>query len=341
VPGPKTLEPVRRTMAVVGALSVALLFLVGRLVGGTLAGAVAALCATFSPLLQIYFVQARTEALLACFSSLALLGTLLTARRFQREGHIPRLGWLVGLVLGLALATKLTAALAIVGVCGYGGAAALARWRPSRPDAIRLLAWTLATGALASTVWVVVNPFLWPDPVGRTWSMLEQQQSIMVEQGVQFGNPVEADLLGRVGLLVHRTFVETSTPAFDAGRPPGSEPLVGPAFFGLPAPLGVSAELVLATIGLAVLVARAVAVWRADRRHGPEVALLWWLAAYAFGIAANLSLDWPRYYVPTAFFGALLIGLGVARVAPLAQTAWVERMGLSRPAAERPAGVDG
>jgi hypothetical protein len=29
-------------------------------------------------------------------------------------------------------------------------------------------------------------------------------------------------------------------------------------------------------------------------------------------VAGNLNLDWPRYYVPTAFFGSLLVGVGIA-----------------------------
>jgi hypothetical protein len=319
VPGPALLQPVRRTMAVVGALSIVLLFVAGRLVGGTVAGVVAALSATFSPLLQLYFVQARTEALLAFISALILVLVLLVARRFQHDGNVRRVGWLVGPLLGLALATKLTAALAIVAVCAYGAVAALAHWRTSRTESSRLLVWAIATGALASVVWVVVNPFLWGDPVGRTWSMLEQQQSIMLEQGVQFGNPVEVRFPQRVGLLVYRTFVENSTPAFDAGRAPGSEPLIRRTFLELPAPFGVSAELTLAALGLGMLITRVARAWRSDQRHGVEHALLWWLGVYALGIAANLSLDWPRYYVPTAFFGTLLIGLGVAEVVALAR----------------------
>jgi uncharacterized membrane protein len=325
VPGPSLLVPVRRTMAVLGAISIVLLFVAGRLIGGPLVGAIAAFCATFSPLLNIYFVQARTESLLAVFSSLALVGTLLVSRRFQQDGRIPIVGWGVGIFLGLALATKLTAALAIVGVCGYGAVAGLARWRRSRDQALRVLAWAMATGLLASVVWVAVNPFLWPDPVGRTWSMLEQQQSIMVEQGTQFGNPVNDAFPWRLGLVVYRSFVETSTPAFDAGRPPDSEPQIGPTFADLGAPLDLSLELVLAAVGFAILLARAVQVWRAGRGHGPETALLWWLAAYVLGIAANLSLDWPRYYVPTAYFAALLIGLGAAGIVTLARDAWFGR----------------
>lgn len=317
IPDHSILMPVRRTMAIVGAVSIVLLFTAGRLIGGTLVGAVAGLAATSSPLLHTYFVQARTEALLACLSAAALVALLAFARRHQREGGVPAIGWSIGPILGLALATKLTAAVAIVGVCAYGGVAALARLMRDQRDGVRLLGWTVATGLLATLVWVVVNPFLWPDPFGRTWSMLAQQQSIMVEQGQQFGNPVEQALPGRLVLMVQRTFVENSTPAFDYGAPPGSEPLIRRTFSELPTVLGVSLELALAAVGLAALLVRVAVVWRSGQRHGAETALLWWLAAYFVGIGANLSLDWPRYYVPTAFFGSLLIGLGAQQLVAL------------------------
>jgi hypothetical protein len=339
VPGPNLLEPVRRTMAILGALGIVLLFVAGRLIGGVLVGTVAALSATFSPLVEWYVVQARSEALLAFVSTLALVGTLLVARRFHQDGTIRRVGWFVGMLLGIALATKLTAALAIVAVCAYGGVAALARWRHSRGEATRMLAWAVGTGAAATVAWVVVNPFLWGDPIGRTWSMLEQQQSIMVEQGTQFGNPVEVGFPQRVGLLVYRTFVENSTPAFDAGRPPGSEPLIRRTFSDLPAPFGISVELVLAAIGLWVLAARAGRVWLAGERHGGETALLWWLGLYALGIAANLSLDWPRYYVPTAFYGTLLIGVGAAEVVAVGRRLWSRRQ--SAPPVDQRSGLAG
>ena len=311
VPDDSILGPVRRSMAIVGAVSIVLLFVAGRMVGGTLVGAVAGLAATSSPLLQSYSVQARTESLLALFSTLALVTLLAFARRYQQRGALVRVGWLVGPLLGLALATKLTAAVAIVGACAYGAVAALARLRAAPREAVRSIAWSAATGLVATLVWVGVNPFLWPDPVGRTWSMLTQQQSIMVEQGTRFGNPVEQALPGRLLLMVQRSFVENSTPAFDYGAPRGSEPLIRRTFSELPTPFGISLELALATLGLVALLRRVATVWWSGQRHGTETALLWWLAAYLLGIAANLSLDWPRYYVPTAFYGSILIGLGV------------------------------
>jgi hypothetical protein len=311
VPDPSILTPVRRTMAIVGALSMVLLFVSGRLVGGTLTGAIAGLAAISSPLLQTSFVQARTEALLALFSTLSLVVLLLAARQYRTRGSVGRVGWMLGPLLGLSLATKLTAAVAILGACAYGGVAGLVRFRHRPDEAVRMVGWAVATGLLASGVWVIVNPFLWGGPIERTWSMLEQQQSIMVEQGQQFGNPVDAALPGRLLLMVRRSFIDNSTPAFDYGAPPGSPPLIRRTFTDLPIVLGVSAELLLAAIGLWVLVGRAVGVWRTGQRQGVETALLWWLAAYFVGIGVNLSLDWPRYYVPTAFYGALLIGLGI------------------------------
>jgi hypothetical protein len=314
VPDPSILTPVRRTMAIVGALSVALLFVAGRMVGGTLAGVGAGLAATSSPLLQTYFVQARSEAVLALLSSLALVILLAVARRHQRDGGSPVVGWAAGPTLGLALATKLTAAFGIVGVCGYGGVAALGRLRRAPRGACRLLAWAAATGLLAALVWVVVNPFLWPSPVERTWSMVTQLESLMVQQGAEFGNPVEQGPFGRLGLVIQRTFVEYSIPAYDYGAPYGSAPLIRRTFWELPTVFGVSVELTLATLGLGALLYRTATAWRSGRCHGAESALLWWLGAHLFGIAASLGLDWPRYYVPTTFYGAILIGLGLGSV---------------------------
>jgi 4-amino-4-deoxy-L-arabinose transferase-like glycosyltransferase len=312
VPGPRLLDPVRRTMAVVGAASIVVLYVAGRILEGPITGAVGALFVTASPLVQQYFAQARTESLLALFSGLALIGLLVAARRFQAEGDPGRLTWLTGLALGLALATKLTAALAVVGVGVYGALAALNRWSSGLPEMRRIVIWTTLALVLTAVVWIGSNPFLWGDPIGRTVSMLVQQQRIMEEQGVDFGGAVTANPLARARLVVERTFVENATPTFDLGLPPGGPPVFEPTFLNIPAPAGISLELALAAVGIVALLWRAAASWWRGNRPGVETAFLCWLVAYFAGIAANLSLDWPRYYVPTAYFGSLLIGLGAA-----------------------------
>ena len=156
----------------------------------------------------------------------------------------------------------------------------------------------------------------------------------MVVQGVKFGNPVEQALPGRLLLMVQRSFVENSTPAFDYGAPQGSEPLIRRTFSELPTLFGVSVELTLAAVGLIVLLRRVASVWWSGQRHGPESALLWWLGAYLVGIAANLSLDWPRYYVPTAFYGSILIGLGVQAIVVAAARWWPRSSHVAAPAVE-------
>jgi len=311
VPGPELLQPVRNAMALFGALSVLGLYVAGRLLDGPLAGAVAALLVTSSPLVQTYFSQARTEGLLAALTSAALVAVIAVARRFERDGLVPRAAWATGLLLGLALATKLTAALAIIATGAYGLAAMLRLIATRRDEAVRIGAWTAATLAFAALVWVAVNPFLWPDPIGRTWSMLDQQSSIMVEQGEKFGGAIDDGIGGRVLLVAYRTFVENEIAAFDANLPPGSPPLVRPSMLGLTG-AGVSVELLLALAGCVLVVGRAASGWIASERPGSAMALLCWVLAYWLGIAANLSLDWPRYYVPTACIGSLLVGLAVS-----------------------------
>ncbi|HYU19739.1 MAG TPA: hypothetical protein VEQ11_13710, partial [Chloroflexota bacterium] len=280
--------------------------------------------------------QARSESLLAVLTVLALIGAMVVARRFGERGEVPALGWLAGLALGLALATKLTAALAVVGTGAYGGAAMLNRWVGEARERQRMAAWTVVTGASAAVVFLVVNPFLWPDPVARTFSMLDQQQAIMREQGQQFGGATTGDSWARGALVIRRTFVENSIPAFDAGLPPGSEPVVQKTFLDLPAPGGLSLELALSAIGLLALCWRAARSWRPGERLGGETALLCWLAAYFAGIAGYLSLDWPRYYVPTAFLGSLLIGLAVGALARGALDLFLDRTPMGA-AAQRPA----
>ncbi len=222
------------------------------------------------------------------------------------------LNWVaVGQATGLGAATKLTAVLGLAALGAFAAwSLAVQRWTPA-PAAAASWRWSALATLVGLVTFVAVNPFLWPDPFGRTRSMLDQQAAIMVEQGEKFGNPVSAGLGGRVGLVAYRTFVETSTPAFDANLPPGSAPLIGPTLLGVGAG-GMTLELLLALVGFGALVWRALPTWRLGARLGPATALLCWVLAYWLGIAANLSLDWPRYYVPTAFLGALLVGLAVS-----------------------------
>ena len=285
-------------------------------------------------------MQARSESLLALISGLALVGTLLVARRFRLDGTIRRVGWLVGPLLGLALATKLTAALAIVAVCAYGGVVALARLRTSRPEAIRMLVWAFTTGAAATVVWVTVNPFLWADPVGRTWSMLEQQQSIMVEQGAQFGNPVDVGFPQRVGLLVYRTFVENSTPAFDSGRPPGSEPLHRRTFSELPALFGLASSCCWPRSGSRRWWrARSAPGWPASaraprRRCSGGLASMRWGSPRTSVWTGRATTSQPR---STA---RLLIGLGADAAVAAARYAWAGPRANRSRRSGRPTGAD-
>src|SRR5262245_63494632 len=94
------LMDIRTPMVLLGGGAILLLYLLGRRLGGVLAGLVAAAFGLASPLAQEWLVRAKGEAPLACLLLLALLVAIVGARR-GRDGALPW-GWALalGLVLG-------------------------------------------------------------------------------------------------------------------------------------------------------------------------------------------------------------------------------------------------
>jgi hypothetical protein len=292
VPDRETLLLVRGPMVWLGAGAMVLLYLVGRALGGPLAGAVAASIGITSPVAQESLTIVHNEAPLALFVLLALLVGLLGARRGQ-GGSLP-LAWagLTGLALGLAFESKLTALLSLAAALSWGGAVGLSRWR-ERASGLRS-AWQagrgwLAAVALAYGVFVLLNPHLWPSPLEHTLHMLQLREEQMQEQQAAGLNEAVArpERPGKVldGSLIRGTWA-------------GSR--------GLPL------EALATGVGLLALAASVLAGWR-DRRVPPAEGLALVTAlAYFVGIGLTLPLDWQRYYLPTLLFGALLGGLGAA-----------------------------
>jgi hypothetical protein len=295
VPDRETLLLVRGPMVWLGAGAMVLLYLLGRSLGGTLAGVVAAAIGISSPLAQESLTIVHNEAPLALFVLLALLVGLLGARRGERGGLPFVWAGLTGLALGLAFESKLTALLSLAATLGWGGAVALSRWRGR--GAGLASAWTAGRGwlvaiALAYGVFVLLNPHLWPSPLEHTLHMLQLREEQMEDQQAE----------------------EPSAAVYGVERPGRvlSGSLVKGAWAGS---RGLALEALAAGVGLLALAARVLAGWR-DRRAPPAEGLaLATVLAYFVGIGLTLPLDWPRYYLPTLLFGALLGGLGATTAA--------------------------
>ena len=311
VPTPEVLMDARRVSALLAAGSIAMLYVVGTLLGTPLAGVVAALLAGASPYLPEHFARALAESSLAFF---VLLGLALSMAAFRRARHRPggfgaasALG--VGVALGAALLTKLTAVLAAPAL-GFAclGAALGSGIAGERRSWWRPLAWGASALLLGWGLFVLLNPFLWPAPPQRTAALFSYRQFEMDRQmrnhpGDAIHSPVE-----RLRLVLDRSLVRRTWASFT---------------------LRVPLDVPLTALGLAALGAVAWRDWRGssdprdgERRVGPAALFLLWSLAFLLGTVWGYRYDQARYVVPVFLLATVLTGLGVETLLRLAARAW-------------------
>jgi len=292
VPTDDVLARSRQPMVLLGAASIALLYPLGLVLGGPLAGAGAALLALASPFVRYTLVHTWAEAPLACFLALAaLLAALGTPRAYQRRPRAWRWAVALGLALGLASATKLTGLVGLVPVAAMGAGLALRSWR-RRSDvqaARAVVGWTALAACIALAVFVAVNPYLWRDPLGGFAGMLEERRDEMAFQQDQWPEYAVTGWAERPWLTVTGSLQ------------------VGPL---AETPLAVLVNLPLLAVGLAALARRL----RDGRLSLAAGALLAWAAVYGVAIVAGLGLKYPRYFMPTTLLLLPIVGLGLAVV---------------------------
>jgi hypothetical protein len=334
VPDDALLARARAPMVLCAAGAAVLLYALGRVLAGALAGLVAATLALASPLAQEYLVRARPDAPVAFFSLLALLLAVLGSRR-GRLGGLP-LGWAVavGVALGLALGTKLTAVLSLAATLAWGILAVAvsgARYRAPggtsprpAPDTRHRAADAGTPTSLGDPRSALVSASSAPDTgwarawvAGRGWALA---LVVAVAVFVASDPHLYRDPLLHTGHLFRFRMAEGEVGQRARPQAAVRDPLDRVAFVlrgslvdgTVSGARGVPLEAVLATAGAAALL---VGAWRSWRRAGlapPEGLILLTALAYYAGTSAFLYLAWDRYLVPTLLIGTLFSGLGVA-----------------------------
>jgi 4-amino-4-deoxy-L-arabinose transferase-like glycosyltransferase len=286
---PADLEAGRRTNAVVGALAIVVLYALVTRLTNRVGGLVAALFLAAHPLMIYLSSQAVSDALMALF---VLLSALAAVRLADRPSW-PR-AILLGVLLGLGGATKLSPILISVPLAGLGAAVlAGSHWsRLSAPLGRMLLTLPL----IAFATFVVVYPYLWPDPVGRSLNLIEFRADEMAAQARNWPDvAVESrtDAFRRVGVTLGERFSTSSRLVEKLANGLGREWR----------PSGI--DLLFAIVGGQILLALAV-------RHG--LASRWTLAGVVLGtqaalIVAGMRSDWARYHLPILMVTATCVGV--------------------------------
>ncbi len=321
MPNEVDLAAARRTNSVVGALIAVSVYLIARGLSNAVAGIAAAALLVPHPLSIYLSSLAGSDALVTLLVALAVLVAMALANRPTWPRAI-----LLGVLLGLGGSAKLSPlALAIVPAAA-GMVLVIHSWRGSGAGARHdgRLGWRLLVQPpLAAATFIASYPYLWPDPVGRTRSLLEFRAIEMYNQGVLWSElnvdgPVDA--LGRIGNWLG-----------DIDSVTGQLVAVIASAFGVSwKPMEL--DLVLAIIGALILLALAI-----QRGLGSR----WAMAALLLGgqvalIVVGMRADFSRYLLPVLTATAVCGGLVAGTVWDLAWDRLAGRRESRRPAVDSP-----
>jgi hypothetical protein len=357
----------RMPMATFAIGTVGVLYLLGRALGGPVAGLTAAALMVAGRLEAVDLVQVRAGVPLMFFVLLALLLGVLGAR-CGRGGGLPS-GWalFLGLALGLGLGTMLTAALSFLAVLSWGALTAVVAARQGRASGAGRLgrAWMSGRGwclalLVGLGVFVGTDPHLYPDPLKHTFHLFQERHAEMVRQQPLFPkykSPKQGDPLTgtaparRSGHRQSGANSHLDRRVRGGVEPMGHSPLGSCTKYAVRNPLdrpgrllraslvdetwsgshGLPLEAALASGGALALALAGRRGWRETGYPPSEALVLVTLLAYVIGISVGLQMAWSRYFLPTHILGSLLCGLGASAV--------ISRRPLIRTALERSAAV--
>ncbi len=320
MPDPADLAAARRTNAALVALTAAVVYAIGFGLTGRAGALAGSFAFAIHPFTGYIGSIATADALLGVLVALAALVAMRYARRPSWRGAI-----LLGALLGLGGATKLSPLFVAPPLAGLGAAlliqrtACERRWTVPRDRFSRGL---LIVPVVAAAVFVLAYPYLWRDPIAGTEHLFAFRVQEMSDQSADWpvmAVPSRTEALRRVGINFSDHYS-----------------IVGGLASAIGARLGVDwrppeVELALALAGLVVFGGLAVA--RGPR--SPTALALVVLGGQTAVTIAGMRSEFDRYHVPMMLLGAVAFGALVGASFPWLRSAgarWRERGRASAPA---------
>ena len=304
----------RQWNMVLGALTCVMLVLIVGMLVNWVGGAVAGLFMAIHPLHIYLSTLAVSDAMFTTMVAFAVLSAIWLARKPTWGRSV-----LLAVAIGMGAATKLSPLLIAVGWTAFAFVLFLDPWLRSRErlgkawklisrrelGTERQLGWKLLvqTG-LVGTFFVLVYPFLWSDPIGRTRIIFDFRR---YEMDNQAGFWPQAAIHGPHD-AIERTWQNLQDRTSSSGRIfTWLGDLVGRDWSGY------SVDLYLAVPGLVVLVYLA---WR-NGLASPHMLGMLAIAAQSVLILFALGVDFNRYYEPLVFTTAAAVGVFIGWLAGL------------------------
>ncbi|MBL8160771.1 MAG: glycosyltransferase family 39 protein [Anaerolineae bacterium] len=309
-PSDDLLQTARWPSALLLAAGVVVMFLLGQAVGGRPAAYTASLYYAINPALLINGRRAMMEGSFTFFSLLTLLTACWLLLRPSWRSALA-----LGVVSGLALASKHTAVFTVVTVfitCGvYIFARTIRTWRAIPVHIVLRL---LLAAVVALLVFYALNPAWWGDPFGRAGTVLDMRQRLLAGQSAAFG--AYPDFGAQVSGFLRQTLLDLPQYA----EAPGWLEHIGPQITAYEASVWRGVSVGGSDFGAAILaVMIATGVWAVLRFKRIRAAVRTLIGAWALVMALTTllltPLEWQRYYLPVYPAVALMAGLGVSRLA--------------------------
>lgn len=298
IPSKQLLFVSRLTSTLMTALSVAVVFAIGRQMGGRSTAWIGAGIYALTPAVLLNGRRAVFEGATFLFSALAIWTALILARRLWCKTESWR-NWLAfGVASGLALAAKHTTLIILVPI--FASLAALG-WRSWSRTLLR----SGVAALLAIVVFLALNPAWWSAPLQTPREVLRLRQALLTGQSAFYGG--YKSVTERLLTLLREPF----------GNPQYYEDAKGwPDWIGgqIVAYEGSGlAGIRLGMLSYFVLPLAALGLYVVFRLPGSWRRLFMAVSLFVFAMIFILTpVPWQRYYLPLAALWAVLCSLGIS-----------------------------
>ena len=298
------LNNARTLIVVFSALTLLLVYLIGRLSGSLFLGIISCLLLMFNPIFQHYSTLALTDIILLFFmTSMVLVIVYLIRviyveetnnRNYVRCIKLLLIVIIAALVIATASGTKLNGALTavlffIAMICGFIIMTVLHERGKLIIKAAKLAFIILTVVSFSFIIFIAINPYLYDSPVAKMISVLKVYDDWMLKQAIDPGHPLWSVMqkISAIGFfnfeLPQGYFIKTNLPL-----------LIFFFFAGV-------AKII---IGIFKSISnRQFPLW--------YLTVILWAIVYGVGIGIWIPLIWDRYFLPLAPFVAVIAATGI------------------------------
>ena len=305
LPPEEILYVARLAIAILGSLTCLMIYWIGKSIFGVRAGLIAALLLAYNPLMLSYGRRAMTDVPLLFFLTANVVLMIFFYQSLLKKKILQTFVFsaLTGVNIALAAGTKLSGVLAAIIFVSFcmlivfikAGQPKLQQdiIRSSKEIKITLISLLIA-GVIAIFVFVVINPYLYHQPLKGMIYLVKYRIQLLQEQPGLYGIALTSlsqkfSFVMRIPLL------------------PGNQVILGNIF---KSPVAICLFLLASAMLLYGEVKYILKNYRASLRS----IIFIWIAVTFFGIIVWIPIDWDRYCLPLVPCVAMMIGYGIDKI---------------------------